>query len=59
MNEADAHKEMSYCNLLGAGLQLLGILQLLFQFLDLLLEEIPLVFPVHGLFLDTNTETGA
>lgn len=45
-------------SLLRAGLKLLWILQLLFQFLDLLLEEISLVFSVHGLFLDIRIKTG-
>lgn len=47
-----------FVSLLRSGLELLRILQLLFQFLDLLLEEVSLVFAVHGLFLDNKMKTG-
>lgn len=40
--------------MLRARLLLLLGLQLLLQFLDLLLEEVSFVFPVDGLFLNVN-----
>lgn len=43
-------------SLLRAGLKLLWVLQLLLQFLDLLLEEIPLMFSVYSLLLNAKIQ---
>lgn len=42
---------------LRASLLLLLVLQLVLQFLDLLLEEVPLVLPIDSLLLDIKKKT--
>ncbi|MEQ2163163.1 hypothetical protein GOODEAATRI_027394, partial [Goodea atripinnis] len=48
-----------FVSLLRTNLKLLRVLQLLFQFLDLLLEKVPLVFSIHSLLLNTRSKKKA